>query len=324
MPFSLRGGDAMKIGMVGLGRMGGNMTVRLLRHGHEVVAFDRNDDAVTAAEGQGAAGAHSLEEVLKQLEPPRVVWIMVPAGDITEKTIQELRAMLSSGDVLIDGGNSNFRDSQRRAEEAAADGVRFLDCGTSGGIWGLENGYCLMVGGEREAFDEAEPIFAALAPRDGYAYVGPSGAGHFVKMVHNAIEYGLLAAYGEGFEIMKNSEFDLDLLSIAGIWRYGSVVRSWLLELLVDALQRDPKLERIRGYVEDSGEGRWTVVEAIAESVPAPITALSLFMRFASRQEESFAAKVIAALRNEFGGHAVRPEGHPPPEAKVVEPEEQR
>jgi 6-phosphogluconate dehydrogenase len=314
----------MKIGMVGLGRMGGNMTVRLLRHGHEVVAFDRNDDAVTAAEGQGAAGAHSLEEVLKQLEPPRVVWIMVPAGDITANTVKDLRAMLSSGDVLIDGGNSNFRDSQRRAREAAADGVRFLDCGTSGGVWGLENGYCLMVGGEREAFDEAEPIFAALAPRDGYAYVGPSGAGHFVKMVHNAIEYGLLAAYGEGLEIMKNSEFDLDLLSIAGIWRYGSVVRSWLLELLVDALQRDPKLERIRGYVEDSGEGRWTVVEAIEESVPAPITALSLFMRFASRQEESYSAKVIAALRNEFGGHAVKPEEHPPPQEKVVEPEEPR
>jgi 6-phosphogluconate dehydrogenase len=314
----------MKIGMVGLGRMGGNMTVRLLRHGHEVVAFDPNEEAVGAAEGQGASGAHSLQELVKQLEPPRVVWIMVPAGDITEKTLQDLRALLSSGDILIDGGNSNFRDSQRRARESASDGVRFLDCGTSGGIWGLENGYCLMVGGEPEAFDHAEPIFAALAPRDGYAYMGPSGAGHFVKMVHNGIEYGLLAAYGEGFEIMRNSEFDLDLLDIAGIWRYGSVVRSWLLELLVDALQKDPKLERISGYVDDSGEGRWTVLEAIEESVPAPITALSLFMRFASRQEESYAAKVIAALRNEFGGHAVKPEQHPAPQDSVVKPEEPR
>src|SRR5205823_6489158 len=302
------GGGAMKLGMVGLGRMGGNMTVRLIRHGHEVVAFDPNDDAVSAAEGQGASGAHSLEELVKQLEAPRVVWIMVPAGDITEQTIAKLRGLLSSEDVLIDGGNSNFRDSQRRAKDVAADGIRFLDCGTSGGVWGLENGYCLMVGGEREAFDHAEQVFAALAPEDGYAYVGPSGAGHFVKMVHNGIEYGLLAAYGEGFEIMQGSEFDLDLRAIAGIWRYGSVVRSWLLELLVDALEKDPKLEKIRGYVEDSGEGRWTVLEAIAENVPAPITALSLFMRFASRQDESYAAKVIAALRNEFGGHAIKPE----------------
>ena len=299
----------MKLGMVGLGRMGGNMTVRLLRGGHDVVAFDPNEDAVAAAEGQGAAGAHSLEELVKQLEAPRVVWIMVPAGDITERTVETLRGLLGSGDVIIDGGNSNFRDSQRRATELAADGIRFLDCGTSGGVWGLANGYCLMVGGEREAFDHAEPIFATLAPQDGYAYVGPSGAGHFVKMVHNGIEYGMLAAYGEGFEIMQASEFDLDLHAIAGIWRYGSVVRSWLLELLVDALQKDPKLESIRGYVEDSGEGRWTVFEAINENVPAPITALSLFMRFASRQDESYAAKVIAALRNEFGGHAVRSEG---------------
>jgi len=314
----------MKIGMVGLGRMGGNMTVRLIRHGHEVVAFDPNADAVGAAEGQGAEGAHSLQELVERLEAPRVVWIMVPAGEITEKTIRDLRSLLSSGDVVIDGGNSNFRDSQRRAKEAGADGVRFLDCGTSGGVWGLENGYCLMVGGEREAFDHAEPVFAALAPRDGYAYMGPSGAGHFVKMVHNGIEYGLLAAYGEGFEIMKGSEFDLDLLTIAGIWRYGSVVRSWLLELLFDALQKDPKLDRIRGYVEDSGEGRWTVQEAIEENVPAPITALSLFMRFASRQEESYSAKVIAALRNEFGGHAVKPEQHPAPEDKVVQPEDPR
>ena len=310
----------MRLGMVGLGRMGGNMTVRLVRGGHEVVAFDPSDEAVARAETAGAGGAHSLEELVKQLEQPRVVWIMVPAGDITEQTVQKLQELLASGDVIVDGGNSNFRDSQRRCEELATDGVRFLDAGTSGGVWGLENGYCLMVGGEREAFDHAESIFATLAPEGGYAYVGPSGAGHFVKMVHNGIEYGLLAAYGEGFEIMQASQFDLDLPEIAGIWRYGSVVRSWLLELLVDAFQKDPTLDGIRGYVEDSGEGRWTVLEAIEENVPAPITALSLFMRFASRQDESYAAKVIAALRNEFGGHAVKPEQHPEPQERVVEP----
>jgi 6-phosphogluconate dehydrogenase len=258
------------------------------------------------------------------LDSPRVVWIMVPAGDITEDTVSKLRGSLASGDVVIDGGNSNFRDTQRRAEELAKNGIRLLDCGTSGGVWGLENGYCLMIGGEREAFDHAEPIFEALAPEGGYAYVGPSGAGHFVKMVHNGIEYGLLAAYGEGFEIMKGSEFELDLLEIAKIWRYGSVVRSWLLELLVDALDKDPQLDQVRGYVEDSGEGRWTVLEAIEENVPAPITALSLFMRFASRQEESYSAKVIAALRKEFGGHAVKPEQHAPPQERVVEPDEPR
>ena len=314
----------MKLGMVGLGRMGGNMTVRLLRHEHEMVAFDPSDDAVARAEEAGAAGAHSLEELVKQLDPPRVVWIMVPAGDITEDTVEQLHGLLSDGDIVIDGGNSNFRDSQRRCEELKADGIRFLDCGTSGGVWGLDNGYCLMVGGERDAFDTAEPVFDALAPEGGYAYVGASGAGHFVKMVHNGIEYGLLAAYGEGFEIMKASDFDLDLPEIAGIWRYGSVVRSWLLELLVEAFQKDPKLDGIRGYVEDSGEGRWTVLEAIEENVPAPITALSLFMRFASRQEESYSAKVIAALRNEFGGHAVKPEQHPEPQEQLVEPKEER
>src|SRR5205807_7622644 len=253
---SRRKGCRMKLGMVGLGRMGGNMTVRLVRGGHEVVAFDPSDDAVASAETAGASGARSLEELVKQLEPPRVVWIMVPAGDITEQTVQKLQELLASGDVIIDGGNSNFRDSQRRSEELATDGVRFLDAGTSGGVWGLENGYCLMVGGEREAFDHAEPIFESLAPRDGYAYVGPSGAGHFVKMVHNGSEYGLLAAYGEGFEIMRASKFDLDLVEIARIWRYGSVVRSWLLELLVEAFEKDPKLDQVRGYVDDSGEGR--------------------------------------------------------------------
>ena len=317
-------GSPVKIGMVGLGRMGGNMTVRLIRGGHDVVAFDSSDEAVGRAEQGGASGAHSLEELVKQLDQPRVVWIMVPAGDITEQTVQTLRGLLSRGDVIVDGGNSNFRDSQRRGEELGKDGVRFLDCGTSGGVWGLENGYCLMVGGEREAFDHAESIFATLAPEGGYAYVGASGAGHFVKMVHNGIAYGLLAAYGEGFEILKGSQFDLDLVEIAKIWRYGSVVRSWLLELLVDAFEKDPKLDEVRGYVDDSGEGRWTVLEAMEENVPAPITALSLFMRFASRQEESYSAKVIAALRKEFGGHAVRPEQHADPQERVVERKEER
>jgi 6-phosphogluconate dehydrogenase len=313
----------MRLGMVGLGRMGGNMTVRLQRKGHEVVAFDPSVEAVDRAAQAGATGASSLADLVKQLEPPRVVWLMVPAGEITERSLEELRGLLESRDVVIDGGNSNFADSKRRAEELAEDGIRLLDCGTSGGIWGLENGYCLMIGGDKEAFDHAEPVFEALAPDGGYAYVGPSGAGHFVKMVHNGIEYGLLAAYGEGFEILEASEYDLDLPTIASIWRYGSVVRSWLLELLVDAFQKDPELETVRGYVEDSGEGRWTVLAAIDENVPAPITALSLFSRFGSRQDESYAAKVIAALRREFGGHAVRPEQHPEPQEQVVEPKDE-
>jgi len=237
-----------------------------------------------------------------------VVWLMVPAGEITETTVRELGGLLSSEDVVVDGGNSFYKDSMRRAGQLEAAGIRFVDCGTSGGIWGLENGYCLMVGGDRSAVKLVEPAFLALAPEGGYAHVGPSGAGHFVKMVHNGIEYGLLAAYGEGFEILQRSGFDLDLLRIASIWRYGSVVRSWLLDLLNEALEKDPRLERIKGYVEDSGEGRWTVQAAIDENVPAPVTAVALFNRFSSRQEESFSAKVIAALRNEFGGHAVKTE----------------
>jgi 6-phosphogluconate dehydrogenase len=298
----------VKLGIVGLGRMGGNMTVRLLRAGHEVVAFDPNADARMRAGQAGAAAALSLEELVGSLEPPRIVWIMVPAGSVTHDTLSALAKLMSEGDVIIDGGNSNWKESIAHAEQLGEGGISFLDCGTSGGVWGLENGYCLMIGGDRSAYDRAEPIFRALAPAGGYAYTGPSGSGHFVKMVHNGIEYGLLAAYGEGFEILKASHFDLDLPEIAAIWRYGSVVRSWLLELLVEAFQADPELETVRGYVEDSGEGRWTVEAAIAQNVPAPITALSLFARFASRQDESFAAKVIAALRREFGGHAVRPE----------------
>jgi 6-phosphogluconate dehydrogenase len=299
----------MKLGMVGLGRMGGNMTARLQRSGHEVVAFDPSPDAVSRATETGASGASSLEELVGQLEAPRVIWLMVPAGEITDSTIATLAGLLSEGDVIVDGGNSHYKDSIARAEAVAHYGIRFLDCGTSGGIWGLANGYCLMVGGNDDAVALVEPAFRSLAPEDGYAHVGRSGAGHFTKMVHNGIEYGLLAAYGEGFEILNGSDFDLDLLQIAGIWRYGSVVRSWLLELLRDAMDKDPSLEGIRGYVDDSGEGRWTIEAAMEENVPAPITSIALFNRFASRQEESFSAKVIAALRNEFGGHAVKEEG---------------
>jgi 6-phosphogluconate dehydrogenase len=289
----------MQLGMIGLGRMGGNMTTRLGRHGHEVFTYDPKVEST----------ASSLAELRDQLAAPRAFWMMVPAGKVTESTFQELLGLAAPGDVIVDGGNSNFHDSQRRHEEAAARGIHFVDVGVSGGIWGLENGYCLMSGGEDEPVDRLEPIFTALAPENGYAHVGPAGAGHFVKMVHNGIEYGLMQAYAEGFEVMKESEFDLDLHQIAGIWRYGSVVRSWLLELLYAAFEQDGSdLASIRGYVEDSGEGRWTIAEAIAEDVPVPVITAALFARFASRQDESFAAKVDAALRNQFGGHVVRTE----------------
>jgi 6-phosphogluconate dehydrogenase len=288
----------MKLAMVGLGRMGGNMTRRLQRDGHEVATFDPQVEDRTAA---------SLEELVTQLDPPRVVWLMIPAGPITENAVRELLGLLESGDVIVDGGNANFRESQRRAGDAAVRAIRFLDAGVSGGIWGLENGYCLMVGGDEEAVRLVEPAFRTLAPPDGYAHVGASGAGHFVKMVHNGIEYALMQAYAEGFELMNASELELDLEQIAGIWRYGSVVRSWLLELLHDAFgEEGGDLAGIAGYVDDSGEGRWTVQEAIDARVPVPAIALSLFARFSSRQEESFAAKVNAALRAQFGGHAVR------------------
>jgi 6-phosphogluconate dehydrogenase len=283
--------------MIGLGRMGGNMTTRLGEHGHEVFTFDPRVESTAA----------TLAELRDQLDAPRAFWMMVPAGAITESTYQELLGLAAPGDAIVDGGNSNFRDSQRRHGEAAARGVHFVDVGVSGGIWGLEVGYCLMAGGDAEAVDRLEPLFATLAPEDGYAHVGPSGSGHFVKMVHNGIEYGLMQAYAEGFEVLRASEFELDLHEIAGIWRYGSVVRSWLLELLHAAFEQDgSELAGIRGYVEDSGEGRWTIAEAIAEDVPVPVITAALFARFASRQDESFAAKVNAALRNQFGGHAVR------------------
>jgi 6-phosphogluconate dehydrogenase len=286
----------VQLGMIGLGRMGGNMTKRLEEHGHEIKTFDPQVDST----------AKTLEELRDQLTAPRSFWMMVPAGKITEDTFQTLLTLAAQGDVIVDGGNSNFHDSKRRYADAQAKGIHFVDAGVSGGVWGLDNGYCLMVGGDDAAVAQVEPVFRDLAPEDGYAHVGAAGAGHFTKMVHNGIEYGLMQAYAEGFEVMKASEFELDLHEIAGIWRYGSVVRSWLLELLHAAFEKEGgELEKIRGYVQDSGEGRWTIAEAIAEDVPVPVITAALFARFASRQDESFAAKVNAALRNQFGGHAV-------------------
>jgi 6-phosphogluconate dehydrogenase len=296
----------MKIGMVGLGRMGGNMTQRLLEGGHQVVAYARSAESVREAVGRGAIGAASLEELVGKLEAPRVVWLMIPVGRPVEETIRQLQPRLARGDVIVDGGNSRFSDSARRARELAADGIGFLDSGTSGGVWGLAEGYCLMIGGEERDFSRVEPVFRTLAPPEGYAHVGPAGAGHYVKMVHNAIEYAMLQSYGEGFELLQVSEFGLDLRRIAELWTRGAVVRSWLLDLLVLALKEDPKLASIQGYVEDSGMGRWTIHEAVERGVPVPAMADSLFARFASRQTESFSAKVIAALRNQFGGHAVK------------------
>ncbi|HXR11657.1 MAG TPA: decarboxylating 6-phosphogluconate dehydrogenase [Gaiellaceae bacterium] len=288
----------MQLGMIGLGRMGNGMTERLREHGHDVKTYDPNVESRTAS---------SLDELKGQLAAPRAFWMMIPAGKITEDTFQQLLDLADEGDTIVDGGNSNFHDSQRRYADAQAKGLHFVDAGVSGGIWGLKVGFCLMVGGEAEPVKRLEPVFVALAPEDGYAHVGPAGAGHFVKMVHNGIEYGLMQAYAEGFEVMDHSEFDLDLEQISGIWRYGSVVRSWLLELLNSAFeQHGSKLEDIAPYVDDSGEGRWTIHEAIAENVPVPVISAALFARFASRDEVNFAARVNAALRNEFGGHAVK------------------
>ena len=297
----------MQLAMVGLGRMGGNMVERLMRHGHKLVVYDRSAQAVSKYQQLGATPGADLAAVVKALSGPRVVWIMVPAGDPVDETIATLVPMLSPGDVIIDGGNSNFHDTIRRGEQLAKSKIEFIDCGTSGGIGGLENGYCLMVGGTDAAVGKCEPIFKALAPEDGYLHVGPIGSGHYVKMVHNGIEYGLLQAYAEGYEILHASKTfpKLDLEEIAEVWQHGSVVRSWLNELAGSAFARDAALADIKGWVADSGEGRWTVQEAIDLDVPAPVITLSLQARFRSRQPDSFGAKVIAALRNEFGGHAV-------------------
>jgi 6-phosphogluconate dehydrogenase len=295
--------------MVGLGRMGANMTERLIGGGHTVVVYDRSADAVAASAGKGATGASSLADLVSKLTGnPKIVWIMVPAGKPTDDTIDELIALLGEGDIIIDGGNTNWKEGLAAYERCKAKGVSLVDAGTSGGVWGLKEGYCLMVGGDAGKVKSCEPIFLTLAPKGGYAHVGPAGAGHFSKMVHNGIEYGLMQAYGEGFEILRASQFNFDLHQLASIWRYGSVVRSWLLDLMVLAFEQDPDLEKIRGWVDDTGEGRWTVQAAIDENVPAPVITLSLLSRFASRQDESYSAKVIAALRNQFGGHAVKTE----------------
>jgi 6-phosphogluconate dehydrogenase len=299
----------MQLGMIGLGKMGGNMTVRLLRGGHSIVVYDRNTDAVQGAAGEGAVASESLENLVGKLGAPRAVWIMVPAGAPTESVIGELAGCLSEGDVILDGGNSNYKDTVRRREKLRESGMHFVDVGTSGGIWGLEEGYSMMVGGDKDVVGRLRPVFETLAPGParGWGHVGPTGAGHFVKMIHNGIEYGMMQAYAEGFEVMqKKEEFGLDLAQIAEIWRYGSVVRSWLLDLTGAALEGNPDLNGIKGWVADSGEGRWTVAEAIDLDVPAPIITLALQMRFMSRQDESFAAKLLAAMRNQFGGHAVK------------------
>ena len=296
----------MELGMIGLGRMGANMTERLVRGGHKVITYDRSAEAIQRVVDKGAVGARSLADFVKQLSLPRAIWLMVPSGDAVDQTIEQLLPSLAEGDIIIDGGNSNYKDSIRRAEKLKPHKLHFVDAGTSGGIWGLQNGYCMMVGGDKAIVGRLEPIFLTLAPKDGYLHAGPNGAGHFVKMIHNGIEYGMMQAYGEGFEILKASQFDLDLAKISHLWNQGSVVRSWLLELCESAFDKDPKLDAIKGYVEDSGEGRWTVIEAIEKGVAAPTLAHSLFARFSSRQQDAFSNKVIAALRNEFGGHAVK------------------
>jgi 6-phosphogluconate dehydrogenase len=299
----------MRIGFIGLGRMGANMVRRLLRDGHEVVAYNRTPERVTEIAGEGAIPAYSISELVDNLEKPRAVWVMVPAGDATEAQIEELLDHLEPGDVIVDGGNTNFHDDLRRHPRLKERGIGYLDAGVSGGIWGLQVGYCLMVGGEPELVEPLVPVFRTLAPPNGYLHVGGPGAGHYVKMVHNGIEYGMMESYAEGFEILHASDYELDLKGIADLWGQGSVVRSWLLELLGRAFDSQGQdLTHLRDWVSDSGEGRWTVQEAIDRDIPAPVITLSLQARFRSRQDESYGAKVLAALRNEFGGHAVRTE----------------
>ena len=297
----------MRLGMIGLGKMGGNMTERLLRGGHEVVAFDRDPKVIDDYAARGATAATDPAAMVGKLETPRIVWIMVPAGQPVDDTIAAVLPGLSKGDIIIDGGNSNFHDTLRRSEQLRSEGIEFIDCGTSGGIWGLEKGYCLMIGASETAFTTCEPIFRTLAPEAGSARMGPTGSGHYVKMIHNGIEYGILQAYAEGYEILHASKnFDLDLHRIAAVWNHGSVVRSWINELAERAFEKDTDLTELKGFVADSGEGRWTVQEAVDLDVPAPVITLSLLARLRSRQDDSFSAKVIAALRNEFGGHAVK------------------
>jgi 6-phosphogluconate dehydrogenase len=297
----------MDVAMVGLGRMGGNMARRLLQGGHRVVVWNRTYAKAEELGAEGAEPVKELTDVVKALQAPRAIWIMLPYGDATQAAIDELTPLLAEGDILIDGGNSPFQHDIERGAQLQAKGIRYLDAGTSGGVWGLEVGYCLMVGGDRSAFDVVEPLLKTLAPPGhGYQYCGGHGSGHFVKMVHNGIEYGMMQAYAEGFELLDATQWDLDLPAIADLWNQGSVVRSWLLELLADALEKDPGLDRITGFVEDTGEGRWTVEQAIAHSVPMPAIASALFMRFRSRQDDTYSGKVLAALRNEFGGHAVK------------------
>ena len=294
------------LGMVGLGRMGGNMARRLRQGGHRVVATTRDPERLRqAVASDGVEGADNIAALCARLEVPRIVWLMLPAGDATATAIDAAAAVLDAGDILVDGGNAHWRDSVARARTLAGRGVHFLDAGVSGGIWGLSEGYCLMIGGPRVAFDRAEPILRTLAPPDGYLHVGESGAGHFVKMVHNGIEYALMQAYGEGFELLERSGLGLDLPRIAALWNRGSVVRSWLLELATRALAANPRLDGISGWVEDSGEGRWTVLQAVESGVPTPAIAQALFQRFASRQPDAFGLRLIAALRDEFGGHGV-------------------
>jgi 6-phosphogluconate dehydrogenase len=296
----------MELGFIGLGKMGMNMVTRLQQGKHRVVAYDRTADLIKQAEGAGCVGAASLEDMVATLKAPRLVWIMVPSGAPTEETVAKVASLLSAGDIIIDGGNTNFHDDVRRAAELKKKNIHYVDAGTSGGIWGLKLGYCLMVGGDKAVIDQLAPIFKTLAPENGWAHMGSAGAGHYVKMVHNGIEYSMMQGYAEGFELMSKSEYKLDLPRIADLWMQGSVVRSWLLELTAGALKQDPKLEGLKGYVQDSGEGRWTILDAIDKDVPVPTLTAALFTRFRSRQEESFAEKMLAAMRNAFGGHAVK------------------
>lgn len=299
----------MNIGMIGLGRMGGNMTERLLNNGHQVIAYDTDFKAIDPLVELGAFPARSLADVVEHLDAPRTIWVMVPAGDITEHAVNEFVQLLEPGDTLIDGGNSNYKESQRRAEHAESKGIKFLDAGVSGGVWGLANGYCLTVGGDRETYDRNRPIFESLAPPESHGdlYVGPSGAGHYVKMIHNGIEYGMMQAYAEGFELLgAKKDLQLDIVAIAENWRNGSVIRSWLLDLTAEELDREPDLRSLSSYVDDSGEGRWTVEESVELAVPVPVITAALQMRFRSRQSEPLGGKILAAMRNSFGGHAVK------------------